>query len=142
MKGFSLLEILLTISIIVVISGIGIPLYYNLQIKNDLRNTVSRVVEKNRRAQSLSRASKNDTPWGINIEGRNVTLFSGATYDTRNGSFDETFQAPPSINFTTDQEYTYSKVSGELGAPITIEVEGRNEEPVTININEMGMIEY
>jgi type II secretory pathway pseudopilin PulG len=142
MRGFTLLEILLSISVIIVIGGIGIPIYHNLQIKNDLNDTAYRLVQMSRRAQALSRAEKNDSSWGVYIGEGSITLFQGQDYASRDAQYDETFEHSPAVTFSGDNEYTYTKQDGRLPSPVSLQMQAANENTVDVGINEMGNISY
>ena len=54
--GFTLLEVLLSIAIITLIAGIGIPVYLSFQVRNDLDIATAEIVQSARRVQVLSQA--------------------------------------------------------------------------------------
>lgn len=142
MKGFTLLEILLSLAIIGVITGMGIPLYHNLQIRTDQDTASSHLIQMSRRAQELSEGVKTDTSWGVHIDDQFITLFRGTDYSSRDPAYDEIYAIPETVNFTGDQEYTYSRMDGRLSSAVSINVEAPEEETINIDINQAGTIEY
>jgi len=63
-KGFTLLEVLLSISILVVIAGLSAPVYLGFQTRNDLDVATTSVANALRRAQVLSESSEGDDTLG------------------------------------------------------------------------------
>jgi prepilin-type N-terminal cleavage/methylation domain-containing protein len=57
-RGFTLIEILLSVALIGILAGLSLPVYQAFQVKNDLSVAVDTVVQSMRRAQMLSRASQ------------------------------------------------------------------------------------
>ena len=136
------MEIMLSIALLTVIAGMGLPFYHNLQTRTTQDNAAFRLTQMSRRAQDLSQGIKTDAAWGIYIGDQYITLFRGTDYSTRDPDYDETYKIPAEINFTGDQEYVYSKLDGRLPSSVSIGVEAPEEETMDININQAGMIEY
>ena len=66
--GFSLLEVLLSVTLIGVIGAFGAPLYLRLQVKNDLDLAAVSVAQSWRRAQVLTQVVEGDSVWGVRSE--------------------------------------------------------------------------
>lgn len=111
-SGFTLVEIILSIAIITILSGIGIPVYQSLQSRNDLDLTVDAWAQSLRRAQILSRAVDSDTSWGVHVQGGETTLFKGTSYAARDEGFDETFTVPGIISGSGITEVVFAKFTG------------------------------
>ncbi|MDO8260622.1 MAG: prepilin-type N-terminal cleavage/methylation domain-containing protein, partial [Candidatus Magasanikbacteria bacterium] len=54
-KGFTLIEMLLTLTVIALLAGLSAPIYMSFQGRNDLNVANSVVVSSLRRAQTLAR---------------------------------------------------------------------------------------
>lgn len=142
MKGFTLIEILLSITLISIIAGIGIPIYQSFQNRNSLNLATEGFVQLLRRAQTLSRAVDGDTSWGVYIASNTITLFQGLDFTNRNADFDELFDISSSVSITGLQEIVFSKFSGEPQSVGTTILTSLNNETKTITINTEGSIEY
>ena len=142
MKGFTLLEVLLSVATISVIAGIGIPIYQSLQVRNDLDIAAITIAQNFRRAQTLSQAMDGDTTWGVRMQSGNITLFQGASYAGRNVNFDEVFDVPISIAPSGVQEVVFTKFSGEPQITGTVTLTTNTNETRNITINEKGMVSY
>jgi len=142
MKGFTLLEVLLSVATITVIAGIGIPVYQSLQVRNDLDIAAITTTQSLRRAQTLSTAVEGDTSWGVRVQSGSITLFRGANYTGRDTNFDELFDMPTSIAPSGLQEVVFTKFSGEPQATGTVVLISNTNETRNITINAKGMVSY
>lgn len=142
MKGFTLLEVLLSIATVSIIAGIGIPIYQSLQVRNDLDIAAITIAQNFRRAQILSQAMDNDTNWGVRVQSGSITLFQGTSYAGRDANFDELFDVPTSITPSGVQEVVFTKFSGEPQTIGTVILTTNTNETRSITINAKGMVSY
>src|SRR3989338_10957347 len=89
--GFTLIEVLLSITAIAIIAGISIPVYQSFKNRNDLDIAATVFAQTARRAQVLAQAADGDTSWGARAQSGSITLFKGGSYATRDASYDETY---------------------------------------------------
>lgn len=59
-KGFTLIELVIVISIMAILTGIGIPTFQNLLDKNKLNSALNQVEADLRKAQTMAKASGAD----------------------------------------------------------------------------------
>lgn len=140
-KGFTLIEILLSLSIIVIMAAISIPIYQSLQNTNNLDIAVNTVSQTLRRAQELSRSGYEDSAWGVYVENNAITLFKGSNYASRDTNFDEVFDIASIIVPSGMKEVVYSKFYGIPNTTGTLTL-NFNTTSRTITINEKGTITY
>jgi len=140
-RAFTLLELLLSMSIIVVIAGITIPVNQLLHVKNDLDMATLSVSQVIRKAQMLSRDGAGDSAWGMKLQPGSATLYKGASYDTRDASFDENTIFPPTIAVSGFDNVNFSKLKGTPQAAGAIKLEIKPYEK-NITINEKGTVSY
>lgn len=140
-KGFTILEVLLSLILISVIAGISVPIYNSFQIKNNLDVASNTVIQTLRRAQILSQAVDGDTSWGVKISDENVTLFRGTSFFGRDIGFEEEFGIPAITNSGL-QEIVFDKFSGNPQSSGTIILTSVSGEVRQITINEKGTIDY
>ncbi|KKU82419.1 MAG: Type 4 fimbrial pilin-like protein signal peptide protein [Parcubacteria group bacterium GW2011_GWA2_47_8] len=141
-QGFTLLEMLLAVAAIAVIAGIGIPIYQSLQVRNDIDIAATTIAQGARRAQLLSQASQIDSIWGIRVQSGSITLFRGATYATRDATFDELSSLPGTITPSGVQEIVFAKFSGDPQATGAMTLTSNSNEIRTITLNKKGMVNY
>lgn len=140
--AFTLMEILLSLSIIAVLAGILAPVYLSFQTRNDIDIAAGAVVRTLRRAQQLSFNGEGDSAWGMNLASGAVVLFKGSSYGARDSAYDEIFSIPTNISFTGTSSVVFSKFYGLPGAAATINLTSVNNETKTININAKGAVGY
>ncbi len=109
-KGFSLLEVIMVVSLVGAVAGVGIPLYRDYQIRNDLNLATEQVTQGLARARLLSQAAQNDDSWGFYAPAG--VLYKGDSYATRDPEFDETYPMPSTITIEGLMEVNYGKIGG------------------------------
>lgn len=142
MKAFTLVEVLLSLAVIGLLTGIGIPVYRTVQVKNDLSVTVNVVVQTLRRAQILSQSVDGDISWGVKIQSSDITLFKGVSYATRDANFDEVFDMPLNVIPSGLDEIVFAKFSGLPQTTGTVTLTSSSGDAVNIIINVKGIITY
>ena len=140
--GFTLLEVLLSVSAIAVIASIGIPVYQSFQNRNDLDIAATTFVHTLRRAAMLSQSVNGDMTWGAYAKSGSLTLFQGASYAARDSSFDEIFEMPATLALSGTQEYVFTKFTGLPQTTGSLTLTSVNNETRTVTINEKGMVTY
>lgn len=137
-RGFTTVEVLLTIGVIGVTAGVSVPMFRNYQIRSDLDLAVMQTVGGLSRAQLLSQTGQEDDMWGFRVpEG---TIFQGANYAIRDPDFDEVMTLPPSISVYGIEEVVFSRVDGVPTPVGDIILEALNGEQRTITVSADGML--
>jgi prepilin-type N-terminal cleavage/methylation domain-containing protein len=145
-RGFTLLELLLSVAVISLLAGLSLPVYRTLMKKNDLDIAANTIASSLRRAQILSQAVDGDTAvgvdvvWGVRTQPGGIILFKGASYTGRDTDFDETFEVPVTID-VDDTEVIFTKFTGYPQATGTINLSTENDTRA-VTINEKGTITY
>ena len=140
-KGFTFIETLLTLTMLTVIAGIGVPIFQSLQVNNDLNIATNTLVQSLRKAQTHAQAVDGDKNWGVYIQNQNIIIFKGSSYAERDIDFGESFTFPSSITFTGLSEILFSRFSGETQNIGTITLTTPNASK-QITINSKGVITY
>lgn len=140
-KGFTLLELLLSIALISVLAGFSLPVYRTLIKKNDLDIAANSIVASLRRAQILSQAVDGDITWGVKVQSGSIVVFKGASYATRDTAYDEIFDVPTSIGIGGTGEYVFAKMTGLPQSTGTTTLTSESDTR-TVNINAKGMVGY
>lgn len=141
-RGFTLLEVLLVISLISFIGALGAPYFLSFQTKSDLDLTALTVAHNLRRAQLLSQGVDGDSPWGVYVQNGSITLFRGLTYATRNQTYDQIIEIAPTLSVSGLQEVVFSKLHGEPTSTGTITLDSTINQSKSLTINSKGMVEY
>ena len=80
MKGFTLIEVLLTFAIIAIISVIGVMSLSNFNKDKALDIEVEKVLSLVTKARSLTLSALDGSAYGVHFEERKAVLFNGASY--------------------------------------------------------------
>ena len=150
-KGFSLIELLITIGIVAVLGTIGTMNLVNYRSRNILDLQTQEIVATLRDAQSRSISQENGRPWGIHFENPTsdpdyYSLFASSTYNSSDINSTTTlnsavvFLDPSSGN---SKNVTFSAVTGLPSAAdsITIALNTNNSASSTITISAYGQIQ-
>jgi prepilin-type N-terminal cleavage/methylation domain-containing protein len=111
--GFTLVEMLLSVSIITLLVGISVPVY----------------------------ASFVGRTWGVSVLSDRAVVIKGTTYATRDAAFDETIPFGGGVTSTAN-EITFAKLSGTptTTGGVTVTQNSTNDTR-TVNINAKGTVE-
>lgn len=141
-KGFTMIEILLSMAVLSIIVGIGSPIYQSFQNRNNLDITTTTIVQTMRRAQVLAQSVDGDTSWGVKIQSGSIVLFQGVNFETRDPEFDEMFDLPTSITPSGLPEIIFTKFTGLPQITGSIVLTYNINETRNITINEKGTINF
>lgn len=146
-KGFTLMEVLLTISIVVVIAGVGAGFYLNYAKNVELKSTANTLVSDLRQAQSKSMTGNGGLKWGVHFvngdsdyyeifststdygdEGKNIIFTRYLEYGI--------FFVEPSESSTKD--VIFNKITGSTTeSPIVLR---SSDNIIIVNISSVGLI--
>ena len=139
--GFTLIEALLSIAIIVILVGVSMPIYYSFQTRNDLDITTQNVASMLRRAQSYARSNNQDSAWSVKMQSTGSTLFKGTDFAGRNTVYDETVNISSNITVGGLSEIGFASLTGVPNTNGTITLSS-NSDVRTITINAKGTVDY
>ena len=141
-KGFTLVELLLSIALFSMIAFVSVPIYQTFLFQNDLIVTTNLVINIARSAQLKSQSVQSDSVWGVSIQTNQTVLFKGATYATRDTTADEVSQIMTGVVPSGLTEFTFSKVFGEASTTGSLVLTGRNSQTKTLTLNAKGVFSY
>jgi prepilin-type N-terminal cleavage/methylation domain-containing protein len=142
LSGYTLLEIMLVVAIIGGIGAFSIPVYQASIARADIRTVTAHTAQSARRAQLLAQASDGDSQWGFSVQSGSLTVFRGATFASRDSTFDEVYTYSTSIVPSGVSEVVYSKVFGLPSTTGTVTFTSPTGEIKTVTINAKGTITY
>lgn len=142
-RGFTLVEVLLSVVIIGVLTGLSLPVYASFQTKNDLDVNTQTLAELIRRANTYASAIRGDSAWGVRMAGTSATLFEGASYATRDTTQDETITFPGSITASGLTDIIFAKYTGTTANTGTVSLTAAStNDTKVITINAKGLVAY
>ena len=142
MKGFTLLEIILSVAIITIVATITPPAYEKLHSKISFDSTIDTYVSYIYRAQKLSQTNKLNSSWGTKIQNNKIILFKGSSFNTRDVTYDEEFSILSNIEINGDSEVVFAKLYGYPNTEINTSITNGQGNTKTIKINKKGLIDY
>jgi prepilin-type N-terminal cleavage/methylation domain-containing protein len=140
--GFTLVELLLSVVIIGLLTGLSLPVYESFVRRNDLDLAGQNLAMALRRAETYARASNYDSAWSVEIQTSGITLFQGVTFASRNTAYDETVTIPGSITPSGLGEIQFTKFSAAPNTTGTITLTSSTNDTRTVTINAKGAVNY
>ncbi len=141
-RGFSFIEVMLSVAIITALATLAIPVYRTLQIKNDLDIAAQVSVQSVRRAQLQAQSSDGDTSWGLKVASGAITVFKGTSYAARDTTYDETYDLPTSITPSGVTEIVFAKFTGLPNTSGNLVLTPSSGVATTVVINAKGFASY
>ncbi len=141
-KGFSLVELIVVIGILILLIVVGDSVYTNFRSRNSLDISVSGYVQALRHAQTNSEQVQGDSVWGTAIFSDRAVVFKGVNYLSRTTSSDQIVGFPSGIVVGGLAEVVFEKTTGSALSTGTTTITNNNGEVRNIFINEKGTIIY
>lgn len=142
--GFTLIELLIVVAIIGLLAGLSIPFAQSMLVSSDLATEVDAIAASLRRAQQQAMDGLASGGWGVHFEPsqRQYTLFQGATYASRDSSFDQTEDFTATFALTTDfgADLIFTATIGLPSASGTVSFSGGGQTG-KVQVNSQGRIE-
>jgi len=140
--GFTLVEMLLSVVIIGMLTGLSLPVYESFVRRNDLDLAAQNLAFALRRAETYARAVNYDSPWSVEIQSSSITLFQGTAFGSRNTAYDESVSIPGSITPSGLGEVQFAKFSATPNTTGNITLTSTTNATRTITVNAKGMVDY
>lgn len=146
-KGFTLLEVLIVVTIVGILATLSVSYYSGSQYRSKLNDAASEIVQTLRRAQSKAVAGEAGEPFGVHLESDGFVLFEGSAYVSE-GENNESFSLPSGI-----EAYDIS-LNGGGSDVVFVELEGSTDDygsfsirisgdlSKTVNISEEGAVTW
>ncbi len=140
-KGFTLIEVLLVLGLLVALAGTG--LFYSVDSfrRSQFRAERDMVVSLMQQARARGIANINEQSHGVHIDPTSYVLFSGSVYNAADPS-NQSYPANVVITHTGMTDVVFSQVSGEAtvtGGPLTL---SQGSSLSVISINNVGQINW
>lgn len=153
MKGFTIIELLITLGLGVALVVMAVPIYGNLQVSTQLNEQAALIVQTLRSTREQAVAGYNDSAHGVffhidPVGAGSYVSYQGSSYVTRDVAYDQTKIVEGTISFQNssftlpgaDIDINFSK---SLGAPnnvgtflINHSVSGQR----SITVNSLGAV--
>ena len=133
-QGFTMVEILIVITIVSMLAGLGYFMDLNILKSNIFSSDLNGIVDSIRRSRSEALNNIDNSAHGIKILPDSYVLFEGQNYDSRIVSKDQIIPVNSELTFSGLNEAVFTQLSGESTASGSIMVtEGLKTSAITIN---------
>lgn len=147
-KGFTLIEILVVITILVTLSAISVTVFSKFSTSRVLVGSVQTVLSILDEARTLTLASKDGYQYGVHFETAKVVLFKGTIYSSSDPDNDvmvlHTAVEISNITLTgSGSDVVFSRLTGTTGQNGTVRLSlvSDSTSSSTINIQTTGIAE-
>jgi prepilin-type N-terminal cleavage/methylation domain-containing protein len=142
-RGFTLVELLVTISITVVLAILAMSALGNLVPDSQLTLETDAVVSMLRSAQSKTLSGEEGGVWGVYLTSTEATLFLGSSYASRQSAYDQVQDFSEPMSVSGIMEVVFEKRSGKAASSGSILLSSDiTNESRSITINTQGRISY
>lgn len=132
--GFTLIEVLIVLGILLIIFSVGGPISFNFYLDYQLDAENNLLLSILRHARNLSMVNHNESDHGLYIKTDEFVIFQGASYATRVASQDRGFPRAAVIAATGPAEIIFSSLSGAASASSTYSLnDGRRTRDIFVN---------
>ncbi len=132
-KGFTLLEVLLVISMVGILAGFSMPVMVSAIAQNAERNAEALARSLLRTARRNAYTGKQADEWSVRVEGNQIVMFLGDSFATRDQSFDI-------VQEVTFMDFPINQVTFEQGTGLTSD-NGLDLGSTIIGVNQYGLLE-
>lgn len=141
-SGFTLVELLLVIALIIIVATMSLPVARSLQTTNDVDVATITLAQSLRQAQLLALSGSQDDNWGVQINAGTITIYRGSSFSSRVSGFDQVADMAGSIAPSGLSEVNYAKITGIPSATGSFLLTGLYGKVNTLSINAKGMVSY
>lgn len=151
-EGITLLEILISVSVLVVMAAVLVPQFFNFYDQQSLKDDASKVAFALQNARDKAKNGENGSDWGVHFTATlplssqdYFVVFSGSSF--AGGQAQQTVTLNPSNKFNTHgagfrQDIIFSKITGLPDAPANIIISSINDASAssTVSVSSVGEI--
>lgn len=148
-NGFTLVELMLVMSIIFILAGASAPLFSTFLTSSQLQESGSNASLLIRTAYERARSGMNDSAHGVYLDidplgADQIIMYQGSSYATRNNLYDVVVEFEEALEFSTtitSNEINFARHTSVPSDSGSITIDHINGSSQTININTHGIIE-
>lgn len=139
-KGFTILEIMLIIGILVIIFSLGLPITFDFYKNYQLQAEGDKFISLLEMTRNSSMVNLNQFPHGIYWDNDNFIIFEGSSFATRNQSQDQNFPRAKTISISGPNEIIFNSLSGQITSSTFVFNNG--DKSFNIYVNQEGQINW
>ncbi len=119
-KGFTIVELLAVIGILIILTSITIPAFHHFQRESNLQNSTEEIINTLRLAQNKTLASEGAAQYGLYFDNTSTPhqyiLFKGVDFASRDDSFDKINKIPQDVEIyeinLAGNETVFERITG------------------------------
>jgi len=119
-KGFSLLELIIAVSILLIVMGTISPAVVDYYSNYRMVSAQQDLVSVLRKAQALAMSNQYEEQYGVYIASSSFVVFRGSSYASRTSAFDDPVSYSAAITITGPTEIIFAQLSGRASATGTL----------------------
>ena len=145
-RGFTIIEILISVSILLLLIGIIVPSFSSFRRMVVVRTAVENTSALLERARIETTASYGASQYGVHFESDRVVYFKGGTYSASDPD-NETYELDQTLSISTidlnggGDDVVFSRLTGATDAYGTLTFMTTDNASTTINIYQSGTID-
>lgn len=139
-KAFTLMEIMIVLSITVAIMAVAIPMYVYFNSFSVVESARIEVLENIRLAESKAQNGMSDSNFGVYFGSNFYTVYQGASYAERTQSQDTVSSLPKGVTLSGLTEINFTKKTGAPNTAGVLTLTYPDGSQKTIQINSAGLI--
>ena len=139
-KAFSLIEILVAISIFLILGAVTTPFAINFYQRYQSINERNLLVSLFREARTMSMAGQGSSHHGVHIASDQYTLFEGPIYAARDQAKDQTFPRSDQMIITGASDILFNYLTGKSSSTSFTLNNGTMTNKIYVNIE--GRIDW
>ncbi len=142
-KGITLLEVILSITILAVLVVVSTPFFIGLMSKNKLDSACVLSAQGVRRAMIKAQSADNNDSWGISLQPGKIIIFKGASFANHDSAYDMVTPLEAGVVFSGDTEFVFEKLTGELTSDKSFIISAGDAGGTrTVSVNYKGALSY
>ncbi|MFH1308494.1 MAG: prepilin-type N-terminal cleavage/methylation domain-containing protein [Patescibacteria group bacterium] len=135
-QGFSIVELITVISILLVLVAISVPVFLSFQKTSSLNDSTEKLISILRIAQNKTLASENASQFGVyfddSVSPHQYTLFEGSNYAGRIVSSDKIYELSKEVEFfeidlNGGDEVVFDRITGITSYPGNVSLRLKND---------------
>lgn len=139
-KGFTILELMLVVGMLIVIFSLGFPIAFDFYKNYQLRAEGDKFISLLETTRNSSMINLNQLPHGIYRDNDNFIIFEGNSFAARNQSQDQNFPRAKTISVAGPNEIIFNSLSGQADSSAFVFNNGIKS--FNVYVNQEGQINW
>lgn len=138
--GFTLLEGLLVVGILLVIFAAGLPVAVNFYQAYQFDSEYELMFSLLEQARNQAMANVNEANHGLSINNVNFVLFQGASFAARDTSKDKSFPRNNTVTISTPTELVFAALDGTVASTTFTLTNASDTKTRNLYVNPEGLV--